>query len=612
MLARLATFTVRRRRAILVTTLLLFLAAAVYGGNVATRLSSGGFDNPSSDSSQAQHLLDTRFHTGSPNLVLLVDAGTATVDAPRVAEAGRALTAKLAGEADVADVASYWSLGGAAPLRSRDAHQALVVARITGTDKQVSERIKQLQPVYARSFEGLSVRVGGIAEVFRQVGTTTEHDLQVAEMIALPITLLLLLFIFRGLVAAVLPLVIGAISIVGTFTVLKVHDRAHQRLDLRAQPHDRARTRAGHRLQPVRRLALPRGAAPRASTPTPPCNRTVRAAGRTVAVQRRSPSPCRCRCCSCSRPPSCARSPTPASPSASSPASARSSCCPRCSAAWATRSTRCAVRRRAPKPAEEGVWHRIATVRDAPPDPGRHRRHRPAARAGQPVPAHRPRPVRRPGAADLGLQPPGQRRPAHAVRQQRDQRPAGRGCIDRRGRHRRGRDGRHRPLRDAPVERRRRRPRRRPHRHLRQRQARCSARARPRSASAAPARPGCRSCPSVEPESAAGEQLVHDLRALPAPVRGQDRRAAPRSWSTPTTPSSHGCRWPLAIIAIDDLRPAVPDVRQRRRADQGARAERAQPDGDVRRDGVDLPGRATCRACSASRRPARSTRPRRS
>jgi RND superfamily putative drug exporter len=222
MLARLATFTVRRRRAILVTTLVVFLAAAVYGGNVATRLSSGGFDNPSSDSSQARHLLDERFHTGSPNLVLLVDAGSATVDAPQVAAAGRALTSRLAGEADVADVTSYWSLGGAAPLRSKDAHKALVVARITGTDKQVSERIKRIQPRYAGSFEGLPVRVGGVAEVFRQVGTTTEHDLQVAEMIALPITLLLLLFIFRGLVAALLPLVIGAISIVGTFTVLKV------------------------------------------------------------------------------------------------------------------------------------------------------------------------------------------------------------------------------------------------------------------------------------------------------------------------------------------------------------------------------------------------------
>ncbi len=222
MLARLASFTIRRRRAILIGSLVLFVAAAVYGGNAASRLSSGGFDNPASDSSQAQRLLDDQFHTGSPNLVLLVDAGSNKVDDPSVVAAGQALTAKLAAEAGVADVASYWSLDHAAPLRSRDGHQALVVARLTGTSDEVTARIKQIQPAYARTFEGLSVRVGGLSEVFRQIGTTTEHDLQVAEMIALPITLLLLLFIFRGLVAALLPLAVGAISIVGTFTVLKL------------------------------------------------------------------------------------------------------------------------------------------------------------------------------------------------------------------------------------------------------------------------------------------------------------------------------------------------------------------------------------------------------
>jgi len=221
-LARLAAFTVRRRRSILLGALVVFLAAAVYGGNVASRLSSGGFDNPASESSQAQRLLRDRFGSGAPNLVLLVDGGARGVDTSSVQAAGRALTTKLAGERGVTDVASYWSLQDASPLRSKDGRQAMVIARIAGTSNEVTERIKQLQPVYAQPFQGVVVRVGGLAEVFRQVGTTTEGDLAVAEMIALPITLLLLLFVFRGLVAALLPLAIGAISVVGTFTVLKV------------------------------------------------------------------------------------------------------------------------------------------------------------------------------------------------------------------------------------------------------------------------------------------------------------------------------------------------------------------------------------------------------
>jgi RND superfamily putative drug exporter len=66
------------------------------------------------------------------------------------------------------------------------------------------------------------VQVGGFGEVFREVGHTIEHDLVRAEMIALPITLILLLLVFGSAIAALLPLAIGALSVVGTFLVLLV------------------------------------------------------------------------------------------------------------------------------------------------------------------------------------------------------------------------------------------------------------------------------------------------------------------------------------------------------------------------------------------------------
>ena len=118
--------------------------------------------------------------------------------------------------------------------------------------------------------------------MFHEVGTTIEHDLVRAEMIALPITLLLLLFIFRSVVAAALPLAIGALSVVGTFLVLQVLVVAHRGVDLRPQPHDRDGPRPRHRLQPVRRLPLPGGAGRRVRA-EPAVVRTVRTAGRTVA-----------------------------------------------------------------------------------------------------------------------------------------------------------------------------------------------------------------------------------------------------------------------------------------------------------------------------------------
>ena len=222
MLTRLATLSIRRRVLIVALAVVAFAVAGALGGGVASHLSSGGFNDPDAESTRAEDLLAERFGTGSPNLVLLVTADSAEVDSPRVAAAGRALTARLAREADVDDVGSYWSLGSAPPLRSEDSRSALVVARITGTQNEVVQRAEALEERYTGSIDGARVRVGGFAAVFHEVGTTIEEDLVRAEMIALPITLLLLLFIFRGVVAAALPLAIGAVSVVGTFLVLRV------------------------------------------------------------------------------------------------------------------------------------------------------------------------------------------------------------------------------------------------------------------------------------------------------------------------------------------------------------------------------------------------------
>jgi putative drug exporter of the RND superfamily len=219
MLAALAGIAVARRRIILVVTLVAFLAAGAYGGGVARELSSGGFEDPSSESARAEALLLEHFGAGVPNVVLLVTATDGTVD--DLAAEGLALTEELAAEADLVDVVSYWSLG-APPLRSDDGTRALVLGRIDGTEDNVSERIESIGPSFTRQTDTFSVGVGGFAETFRQVSHSIESDLLRAELIAVPITMLLLLFVFRSVVAAALPLLIGVLSVVSTFAVLRL------------------------------------------------------------------------------------------------------------------------------------------------------------------------------------------------------------------------------------------------------------------------------------------------------------------------------------------------------------------------------------------------------
>src|SRR5680860_206117 len=223
MLRRLGRFTVRRRKTVLVASALFFAAAGVFGGPVAESLTSGGFDDPSSESSRAGEAVEERFGVDDPDVLLLVTAPPGeTVDDPDVAAAGTALTDELAAEADVTDVASYWSLGNVPPLRSDAGRQAMVLGAIQGDDDAVDERIEELSPEYTRAGGTVTVAVGGNAFVFRQVGTQIENDLTKAELIALPITLILLVLVFGSVVAAGLPLGVGALAVVGTLLVLRV------------------------------------------------------------------------------------------------------------------------------------------------------------------------------------------------------------------------------------------------------------------------------------------------------------------------------------------------------------------------------------------------------
>ncbi|MEY2423429.1 MAG: putative drug exporter of the superfamily [Acidimicrobiaceae bacterium] len=223
-MVKIARLIVRRRRFILIAAVVAFALSAMLGGNVASSLSSGGFDDPGAESTKAQQYLDDHFtQAGLPNILLLVTADPGvTVDDPGIAAAGQSLTTELSQEPGVVFAASYWTTGNAPPLKTADGHRAIVFARFDGTSNELNKAMDALGPKYTRSGGGITVAVGGFGEIFREVGRTIEHDLVRAEMIALPITLLLLLLVFGSGVAALLPLAIGALSIVGTFLVLLV------------------------------------------------------------------------------------------------------------------------------------------------------------------------------------------------------------------------------------------------------------------------------------------------------------------------------------------------------------------------------------------------------
>lgn len=222
MLTRLAQFSIRRRRWVLSFTLLFLIASMIFGTGAFGVLKTAGFDDPSSESVKARELLEERFEGGEPNVVLVLTAEGRSVDEPKLASDGASIVRRLEEVEGVSGVISYWSLGNATPLRSNDGDIALVLARILGDEEFIDEQIALIDEEFTGTQGGFTVLLGGVNAVFADIGHTIEGDLLRAEMIAIPLTLLLLLFVFRSLVAAVLPLLVGFIAILGTLLSLLI------------------------------------------------------------------------------------------------------------------------------------------------------------------------------------------------------------------------------------------------------------------------------------------------------------------------------------------------------------------------------------------------------
>ncbi|WP_202186049.1 MMPL family transporter [Streptomyces nojiriensis] len=216
----------RHPRLVLVGALVFLVLSVLFGTDATGRLKTQGYDDPRSESSRAAHLAAERLGA-SPNLVLVAQSAGGSVDGPDARGAGRELTGRLAAQPHVSAVASYWT-GGAAELRSRDGHAAMLVAHVDGEGEELAARAERLRAELAGptgAGKALTVHVGGSALVDAELQDISESDLKRAESVVLPGTLILLVLVFGSVVAAALPLLIGVLAVAGTLLVLSVLGR---------------------------------------------------------------------------------------------------------------------------------------------------------------------------------------------------------------------------------------------------------------------------------------------------------------------------------------------------------------------------------------------------
>ena len=220
---RWAKFVVRRRWWVLGATLLLLPLIAALAAGTPARLSVTKPTANGAESTRAAAAIAAAFpQAGQSDFVLVVTARRGTVDAEAVAREGTRLTEQLAASDGVTSASSYWTLGRVAQLRSRNSGQALVVASLTGTERERIETAGALSERFTVATPALSTRATGRAEITRQVTEQAESDLRKTEAITAPITFLALIVVFGSVVAAFLPLAVAVLAIVGTLVVLSI------------------------------------------------------------------------------------------------------------------------------------------------------------------------------------------------------------------------------------------------------------------------------------------------------------------------------------------------------------------------------------------------------
>ena len=215
-----ARLAIRAPRRIVAVALLVMAGAAIFGIPVAKSLSAGGFQDPTSESWHAARLLSDKFGQGDMQMLIAVSS-VSGAQSPAARSVGLDIVEQLKRSPYVVQVTSAWTAppSAAQALISKDGKTGLVVAGITGGETGAQKHAKTLLGLL-HDRDGVTVRAGGEVMVYAQVNGQSEKDLLLMESIAIPLSFVVLVWVFGGVFAAALPLAVGGFAILGSMSVL--------------------------------------------------------------------------------------------------------------------------------------------------------------------------------------------------------------------------------------------------------------------------------------------------------------------------------------------------------------------------------------------------------
>ena len=220
MFEKLGQLVVRKKKSVLALFIIAVILAGGIGSLVFARLQDGGYSDPGSDSAKVATYLTDTFKVKDPAIVLIVDAGKNVSD-PGVVLRATNLENKLRQESGITQTFSYWSAGGNPIFLSKDKKASYIFLYTKHkVPFEATDIAKSISKKYNGKQDGFTIYVGGFATFSYSISERISKDLAIAESISIPLTFLLLLFVFGGLISSAMPLVVGISAILGAFLAL--------------------------------------------------------------------------------------------------------------------------------------------------------------------------------------------------------------------------------------------------------------------------------------------------------------------------------------------------------------------------------------------------------
>nr|WP_280478632.1 MMPL family transporter [Nocardia asiatica] len=215
----------RHRFLVLAFFVLFVLLSGWYGRDLAGRLTQEGWFDESSESVAAAELADRTFgrDTDSDLILLYTAPDGATVDDPAVrGPVTRQLADLLSAYPErIQKIDSYWDSPFSAQATDPTHTHAFASVGLRGSGTATVENYLAIKDHLGAGRAGggpggTTVQLAGLQPIVEGINTGMQRDIKRAEMIALPLVAILLYFVFGGVIGALLPVLIGGMTILGT------------------------------------------------------------------------------------------------------------------------------------------------------------------------------------------------------------------------------------------------------------------------------------------------------------------------------------------------------------------------------------------------------------